>query len=446
MRILLIAPAWPDPIWGNNEGRGRTSRAIFPPLNLLMIAAATPPGHTVQIVDEGVSQLDENAPADLVGITAMTANAPRAYELAERFRARGIPVVLGGMHPSALPDEALQHCDAVVVGEGEELWPRAVADAEQGRLQSIYRAEKSPSLAGLPVPRRSLADPRRYLLPTTMQATRGCPFACDFCAVSHFFGRGYRFRPVEEVVQEVRDSGHKVIAFVDDNIVGSPTYAKALFRALEPLGIRWISQGSLNMAKDPELLELAARSGCVGMFIGFESLSPENLAAMHKRQNRADEFSAAIRSIHEHGIAIEGAFVFGFDGDDEGVFERTVRFARQNRLEAAQFGILTPFPGTPLREKLEAEGRIFDNNWAHYNISQVVFKPLRMSAQTLQQGFNWAWQEFYSLGSMVHRLGWFRRNASILWAINLNARQRLRHFLEKMAVTGGILAPQQGTH
>ncbi|MGB9859520.1 MAG: B12-binding domain-containing radical SAM protein, partial [Moorellaceae bacterium] len=281
----------------------------------------------------------------------------------------------------------------------------------------------------------------RYLVPDTVQTTRGCPFSCSFCTVSRFFGHQFRFRPVEEVVREVQALEGEVIAFVDDNIVGHPGYAKRLFKALAPLKIKWFSQGSLNIARDEELLRLAAESGCIGLFIGFESLSPANLQAIGKAVNRVEEYSAAIKKIHEHGIAIEGAFIFGFDEDDESIFERTVKFAQDNRLEAAQFGILTPFPGTPLREQLEREGRIINNDWAEYTISKVVFQPKRMSPETLQKGFNWAWQEFYSLSSISRRLGLVKKHAPILWALNLNIRKRFNHFMERLRQAGLSFSP-----
>lgn len=248
---------------------------------------------------------------------------------------------------------------------------------------------------------------------------------------------------MEDVIQEVAELEGEVIAFIDDNIVGHPGYARRLFTELArlPRKIKWFSQGSLNIARDEDLLRLAAASGCIGLFIGFESLSPGNLKAVGKAVNRVEEYREAIKRIHDHGIAIEGAFVFGLDEDDESVFEQTVKFAQENRLEAAQFGILTPFPGTPLRETMEREGRITCNDWREYTISKVVFEPKNMSARTLQEGFNWAWQEFYSLGSISRRLGLVKKHAPILWALNLNIRKRFYHFLERIR-TGNFTLPR----
>lgn len=431
MKVLLIAPAWRDPLWA----RDKKQKAIFPPLNLAIVASLTPEDVEVSIIDENLTSINDKMEADLVGITAMTALAPRAYQIAEFFRARGSKVVMGGIHASAKPEEAAQHVDAVAVGEAEATWPQIVEDFRKGRLQRIYKAEQRPSLLGLQVARRNLLHASRYLVPGTLQTTRGCPFACTFCSVTTFFGRSYRFRPVAEVVREVAMLPSKLVAFVDDNIIGNIRYAKELFRALTPLKIKWFSQGSLNLARDPELMDLAAASGCIGMFIGFESLSESNLKEMRKKQNDAETYAADIDRLHRHGLAIEGAFVFGLDGDDEDVFERTVSFARESKLEAAQFGILTPFPGTPLYDQLERENRITKRDWSLYDVAHVVFQPKRMSPQTLQEGNNWAWKEFYSVKSIYDRLGIFRPYSPFLWALNWNIRKRVNNFVMKQALT-----------
>ena len=436
MKIALIAPAWHDPLWESEK-----EKSIFPPLNLITLAALTSPQHEVTILDESLTDLNFNEKYDLVGISAMTALAPRAYEIADGFRKKGTRVVLGGMHPSALPEEAAAHADAVVIGEAEGSWQRLLVDLEKGELRTFYRQEERPSLEHMVTPRRDLLNRSRYLIPDTVQTTRGCPFACSFCTVSQFFGHEFRFRPVEEVVREVQNLEGEVVAFIDDNIVGNRSYARRLFTELArlPKKIKWFSQGSLNIARDEELLQMAAASGCIGLFIGFESLSPANLQAVGKKVNLVEDYQEAIKKLHDHGIAIEGAFVFGLDEDDDSVFERTVKFAQENRLEAAQFGILTPFPGTPLRETLEREGRITNNDWSEYTISKVVFEPKNMSAKTLQEGFNWAWQEFYSLGSISRRLGLTKKHAAILWALNLNIRKRFNHFIEKLRADRLIL-------
>lgn len=393
-----------------------------------MVAGLTPESWEVRIVDEAVEPLDLDLEADLVGITVMTPLAPRAYQLADHFRRRGTPVVLGGIHPTVLPDEAARHADAVVVGEAEEVWAEVVRDAARRRLRRFYRPARRPDLTGLPLPRRDLFRPGAYLATATVQTSRGCPFACDFCSVTRFFGRTYRWRPVDEIVREVSSLGQGVALFVDDNIFGAPARARELFQRLAPLRIRWIGQSSINIARNLELLKLAAKSGCRGLFIGLESLVPGNLRQMGKSLvNRVGDYREAIIRIQEHGIGVEGAFIFGLDQDDPDIFGRTVDFARRVRLAAAQFGILTPFPGTPLRDRMEREKRITERDWGCYTISQVVYQPARMSAAVLKAGCDWAYRSFYSypsiLGRLLPQITRFRSTLPLFMSLNLHFRE-----------------------
>jgi radical SAM superfamily enzyme YgiQ (UPF0313 family) len=417
-KLLLITPSWTEP--GLNFNRGFS---FFPPLNLGIIAALTPPDWDVCVLDENFEPVDYDYPADLVGITFMTSLAPRAYAMADRFRAQGRMVVLGGVHVTALPEEASQHADAVVVGEAENLWPVLIADFLAGRMQPVYRAAERPSLEHWTRPRRELFAKEGYLMPTSTQTTRGCPFRCRFCSVTQFFGHTYRFRSVADVVAEVQDMASRMVFFVDDNIAGSSKRAKDLFRALIPLKVRWLSQASLTMAEDEEMLSLAEQSGCLGLFVGFESLDPSVLAAMGKPTNVVAHYETAIKRFRDHGIALEGAFVFGSDEDDESVFERTLKFAQRMRLEAAQFTALTPFPGTPLYQELLAAGRLIERDWAKYDMRQVVFAPVKMSPERLKQGVEMALNEFYSYHSIFRRLGIWRQNLRDVWGLNLAMRK-----------------------
>ena len=406
MRITLIDPALKE---SHMKHTHKEVRGLwFPRLSLPVVAALTPPEHEVRIVDETVERLDMDEPVDLVGIGAMSTYIPRAYEIADAYRAKGVPVVMGGIHASLMPDEALEHADAVVVGEAENVWHRVLADAQAGRMQGIYRSERPADMARIPMPRLDLLRRDRYMTANSLQTTRGCPFSCDFCSVTEFFGNTYRFRPVEQVAAEVRrlkeSFGARFVAFVDDNIVGNRKYAKSLFRALIPLEIKWGSQGSLTMAKDDELLKLAAQSGCVSMFVGIESLSEASLAAANKKFNKVSEYEEAIRKIHDHGIMINAGFIFGFDTDDEGVFERTVRFVQKNRIALPTYHILTPLPGTRLFQRLKAQGRIFDFDWGKYNSGNVVFEPRLMKPEILQDGYFWAFHETYGLGAIARRV------------------------------------------
>ena len=413
-RLLIIAPAWSQGWWGGGK-------VLAPPLALPLLAALTPPEVEVRLLDENVEAVDTTADVDWVAITCMTASAPRAYALSDAFRRRGIPVVMGGIHPTVLPDEAAAHADAVVIGEAEPLWREVVADLAAGRLRPRYQRDGYSDLVGLPRPRRELLQVDRYLTTNVVQTGRGCPNGCSFCTVSTISGRRYRFRPVGEVVEEVRSLGGWV-GFVDDNIAGHARRAKELFEALIPLRTRWIGQADLTMAKDPELLSLAARSGCQAMFIGLESLSRENLQDTGKTPNLGVDMGAAIRSIHRAGIEIIGSFVLGLDGDDRGVFARTVAFAERHKLVAAQFAVLTPFPGTAMRQQLEREGRIADHDWSRYTMSNVVFRPRHMTELELRQGQRYAYGRFYSIPSILKRSFTTRRKFLGRLLVNLSYR------------------------
>src|SRR3989338_977315 len=402
MKILLISPENKKSIYAYTK---EDVKAFwFPKLGLPTIAANTPPDVEVRIVDECVEDIDFNVDVDLVGISVMTYLAPRAYEIAAKFRARGVKVVLGGIHVSMCPEEAKEHADSIVVGESEKTWPILVEDFRRGELKSLYEEKDLPKLENLPIPRRELFKPNSYWTNNCVQSSRGCPFACDFCTVTIFGGNQYRLRPVEEVIEEVRRLKKGFVVFVDDNIAGNKAYAKQLFKALIPLKISWGSQASLTMARDPELLDLAAKSGCTALFIGVESISEENLAAANKRFNKVDKYKEEFRRFHDYGILIQTGMIFGFDHDDESAFERTVEFLEENNIELAMFNILTPLPGTNLYKRMDAEGRIIDRDWSHYDGRHVVFKPKLMTPETLQEGFLWAYHKFFSYPSIIKRI------------------------------------------
>jgi radical SAM superfamily enzyme YgiQ (UPF0313 family) len=294
------------------------------PLNLGMLAALTPPDIEVSIVDEVVERVNFDEQVDLVGISCTTTVVPRAYEIAAEYRKRGVKVVLGGTHPTLIPHEAVKHSDSVCIGEAEGSWGEILADFKRGKLKQVYRNDGYCSLEGLPIPRRDLFDAEHYLPIHGIQTTRGCPFACDFCAVTAIFGHKYRFRPVKDVLAEIDTLEHRYVFFYDDNIVGNPGYSRELFRSLIPYKKRWIGQASTTVIRDPDLLRLMAKSGCKGLFVGFESLSEENLRQSHKKHNDPRQYKEVAKRLHDLGIAISGAFVFGLDNDDNTVFERTL--------------------------------------------------------------------------------------------------------------------------
>ena len=434
-RILLLL----DPYPRNNPYRMTASerRSIwFPKLSLPVIAAYTPPDWDVKLVDEAVQTIDFDEPCDMVGISVMTCYAPRAYELATEFRKRGKTVVLGGVHPTYCPEEALQYCDTIVCGEAEDLWPQAMADYEAGQMKRIYRMEHFPALDDYRAPRIQLLSPDSYMTRHCTFTTRGCHFDCEFCSVSPFNGKTTRRRPVPEVIEEITrvkewiraevvermtkgslwealtiaskiwvglEEG-SIVAFVDDLHNSHRAYCRELWQALKALNIKWGCQSTLFLGDDPEMVKLAADSGCISVFVGMESISENSLAETNKGFNQVRKFEDQIKMFHDHGIMVNPGMVFGFDNDDESVFESTLNFLIRNRVELAYFNVLTPLPGTALFDRYTREGRIFDRDWAKYDGKHVVFRPKRMTPEQLQEGFFWANHEFYSLRSIWHRL------------------------------------------
>jgi len=402
LNIRLIDPAYEHPYISHSQKVIKT--IWFARLTLTTLAALTPPDIEVKITDENVDPIDFEEDVDLVGVTGMVMHAPRAYKIAQRFRQRGIPVVMGGPHASSLPSEAKEHVDAVVIGEAENVWEGLLEDFKRGCLKPFYQAAAFCTMEGLPFPRLDLLRKNAYMTINCAQTTRGCPHRCDFCHVTHFFGKTYRCRPVDEVIEEVKRLEGDFLVFIDDNIAGNRRYAKELFLRLKPLKKQWASQASMTLTRDPELLRLAAESGCVSLFIGVESLSSENLKDVNKSFNQAHQLEEAMKALHDHDIMVLAGFIFGLDHDDEGVFERTLRFCERNRIELPSFFLLTPLPGTALFQRMEAEGRLLHKDWAQYNGATVVFKPRLMTEETLQRGFNWACREGYSWGSIFKRV------------------------------------------
>jgi radical SAM superfamily enzyme YgiQ (UPF0313 family) len=426
-KLLLISPLSRASLMGD--------KFFFrlPCLGLLKVAALTPPGWQVTIVDEKVEPLDLNQEADLVGITTMTTTVQRAYEIADHFRRRGIKVVMGGMHVSCLPDEAQPHCDSLVIGEAEELWAALLRDFELNQLQPSYRHHDGlPSLAGLPRADWNLYENKNYLPVHFVETTRGCPIDCEFCAVTSAFGGKYRNRPQEEVLAELQGltpfergtfSLKNCVLFVDDNIISNRAYAREFLSRIADLKLNWFGQASVNIARDPEILKLCQQSGCKGLFMGFESLSPETIAAMGKRVNHPDQYFEIVKKIHDHGIGIDGSFVFGFDNDDEGVFDRTLEFVLKAKIEVTYFSILTPYPGTRLHQRLVQEDRILTQDWSLYDANHVVFRPKILTTDQLLEGYYRVFKEVYSIPSIFKRLWGTTSWKNLFYPMNFGFRQ-----------------------
>jgi radical SAM superfamily enzyme YgiQ (UPF0313 family) len=416
-KVLFIMPRWSEKsLWGVMGIR-------FPYLSLTTLAALTPPDMEVRIMDENVEAIDFNSHPDLVAVSLMTPLAPRGYEIADQFRNQGIPVVVGGVHATMMPEEAKEHADAVVIGEGEILWPEVVADFINGELKKYYLTDRRTPLKAMALPRRDLLRRGAYLFQNTLQTTRGCPNDCDFCSVTTFYGNTYRFRPVADVLQEIRALKGNLIFFVDDNIIGSRTYAQELFEGLKPLKKRWVSQATLNISREKKLLTLARESGCLGLFVGFESLSQEILNDLGKPFYHVAQYETAIRRLHDYGIGIQGSFIFGNDNDPPDVFSRVVRFCNQNRLEAVLFSLLTPFPGTRIFHQLLQENRILHFDWEKYDMNHVVFRPQGMEPEALEKGFFEAYREVYSSTSLIKRLFKSGKGLFLFGPMNLSMRR-----------------------
>ena len=426
MKIVLISPK--GPLYRHRGGIFRKSLR-YAPLTLTTLAALVPAQlkASIEIYDEGIEDVNPDLRADLVGMTVMTGTAPRAYEWAAYLRSRGIPVVLGGPHVTLVPEEAQQHADAIVTGYAERTWPQLLCDFAAGQMRPRYDQSPDLSLAGLPRPRRDLLRRGSYSTIHTFEATRGCIHRCDFCVVPVAWGTRPYQKPVKEIVQDIRLLGSKRIVFLDLNLIADVHYATSLFEALIPLQITWYGLATLQLAYNAELLSLAARSGCRGLLIGFESVSQENLRSSHKGFNDPERYPAAIEIFHRHGISLMGCFVFGMDDDTPDVFMETARFVIEAQIDLPRFAILTPFPGTPLFDRLKAQDRLLTEDWGLYDGQHVVFEPAHMSAQQLYEGTERAWKYAYSFPSIWRRLAGSRRNPLIALAANAGYRFYANH-------------------
>lgn len=414
MKIKLISPArksgWGESFWDFESLFKLVGRkAGSAPLVLPTLAALTPSDVEVSLIDENVEPINFDEKVDLVGITGMTYLISRSYEIADEYRKRGVPVVMGGIHVSELPEEAIQHCDSVVIGEAEDIWEHVVRDAQKGNLQKFYRAPRFPDLTNSPVPRWDLLKNNKYLY-FNLQIGRGCPYNCEYCSVTVFNGQGYRHKPVEKVMEEIavlqKISKRNILFFTDDNLLSNPSYIKHLFKQLVNKKVIWWCQASLNKLKNDDTLKLMYDAGCREVFVGFESLSKESLMSMHKNQiNKVEEYAEIVKKVHSHGIGVFGSFILGSDGEDETTFKKTEEFIMKSNLLFTMVNILTPQVGTALSQRLEKDKRLLKINWDwnRHSGEFACFEPQLISPQLLQQKRDELISNIYSYNMIYER-------------------------------------------
>ncbi|MGD0722667.1 MAG: radical SAM protein [Roseiarcus sp.] len=426
MKVALVSPK--GPLYRNKSGIFKKSLR-YQPLTLTTLVALAPPELDIEfrLFDEGAGDVPLDLDVDLIGLTVITGSARRAYELADHYRARGVRVVLGGPHVTLLPEEAQRHADALCVGYAEESWPRLLLDFAAGVLQRRYVQAPDFKLANLPFARRDLLDKRHYLTQAVFEATRACAHDCEFCVSPSAWGRKQFQKPVGHVVEDIRRVGARKILFIDLNLISDRDHARELFTAMIPLGVRWFGLSTSLVGRDPELMELMARSGCAGLLIGFETMSSAGLNDIRKRFNDPSAYRELIRNLHRLKISIQGCFVFGNDHDTEAVFDETVDFVLECRIDLPRFAVLTPFPGTPLHARLNREGRILTRNWDLYDAQHVTFRPKSMSVDALQRGHERAWRRAYSYKAILSRLPQAGSQMPLSLAVNLGYRFYAHH-------------------
>lgn len=437
--VLLVSPAALD-----YQGRPiKKKRLYLPGLTLISLAAVTPDSVDLTLVNEPISDLPLDRHWDLVGLTGMGSGLKRAWQLGDLFRSRGSRVVIGGIAASLAPREwTAPHADSVVVGEAELTWPRVIRDFLAGELKGHYPMVERPDIATLPLPRYDLMAPGEKGMWRPVQATRGCPFPCEFCSIQAYFERSYRKRPIDQIIRDVRAAkatGSRYITFIDDNIGVDWKFFQQLMEALIPERIYWASQCSIHIADKPDMLALAYRSGCRILSFGLESVNPESVASVKKTFNHPERYGDLLRAITSHGIAVSSEMIVGMDGDTEATFEHTYRFLMENRVPLPRLYILTPVPGTPMYRDFEAAGKIFNHDLADYNGGKAVYHPTRMDATTLQRNYWSLYERVYSAKAIASRMAGVPRKMewplrAFIFGTNVHYRRHVRQ-----RITPGIV-------
>lgn len=428
MKIALLSPAG-----AMHRYNGMFHKGLhYAPITLALLAALVPKeiDAEVKIYDETADAIPLDLDADLVAITCITGTSSRCYKYADYFRSRGKTVILGGVHPSLMPEEAMAHADSVIVGLGEDNFPRAILDYQDGCLKKVYYQERCTDIAGRPLPRKDLLNKKKYISLNTVEAVRGCNHSCTFCAYPAAFGQRVMTRPVADVIAEIKSFRGKEVIFPDVNLIADVKYAKELFTAMIPLKKWWFGLTTTAIGHNDELLEIFRKSGCKGLLIGFESVNQETQKNIRKGQNRVHEYKDLMDKLHRKGIMVMGCFAFGSDEDKQDVFKRTVDLCIEAKIDLPRFSIITPFPGTEFYRELEQEGRIVERDYAMYDVEHCVYQPRHMTKEELEAGIAWAWKEVYSVKNIFKRLDLtkFKTIKSVYMLLNIGYRKYAKEF------------------
>lgn len=428
MKIALLAPAG-----AMHRYNGMFHKGLhYAPITLALLAALVPKelNASVKIYDETAEAIPLDLDADIVAITCITGTASRCYKYADYFRSKGIKVILGGVHPALMPDEAKEHADSLILGLGEDTFPRAIKDAADNKLQKVYYQERCTDIANRPLPRKDLLKKKKYITLNTVEAVRGCNHSCTFCAYPAAFGKKVFTRPVEDVIAEIKSFKGKEVIFPDVNLIADVKYAKELFTAMIPLKKWWFGLTTTAVGCNEELLDIFEKSGCKGLLIGFESVNQETQQNIHKGVNRVSEYKELMDKLHNRGIMVMGCFAFGSDEDKKDVFERTVELCLEAKIDLPRFSIITPFPGTEFYKELDGEGRIVERDWAMYDVEHCVYEPKHMTKEELEEGIAWAWKQAYSWKNIFKRLDFSKKKTkkSIFMLLNIGYRKYAKGF------------------
>lgn len=428
MKIALLAPAG-----AMHRFNGMFHKGLhYAPITLALLAALVPKelDAEVKIYDETAEEIPLDLEADIIAITCITGTAARCYKFADYFRKRGIKVILGGVHPSLMPNEAKEHADSVIVGLGEDNFPKALLDFKNGCLQEMYYQDKCTDISGRPLPRKDLLKKDKYITLNTVEAIRGCNHSCTFCAYPQAFGKKVYKRPIEDILAEIKSFKGKEVVFPDVNLIADVKFAKELFTEMIPLKKWWFGLTTTAIGDNEELLDVFEKSGCKGLLIGFESVNQETQKSINKGVNRVDEYKTLMEKLHKRGIMVMGCFAFGSDEDKKDVFKRTVDLCIEAKIDLPRFSVITPFPATPFYNELESQGRIVDREWAMYDVEHCVYKPKHMTKEELEEGIAWAWKEAYSVKNIFKRLDLAKRKTvkSIYMLLNIGYRKYAKGF------------------